>query len=121
MVQTCCVTETRKGQLCQKKPPYSWETEACEPLDYEEITNSCILQCCCQIYLLYDLIILMPFIHNRKLEYVEQMHIMSLPIILHQTDVLCSHGGGLGHSKSILVATEGYSSFILAKHIYKEP
>ena len=37
--------------------------------------------------LLYDKIILMPFMHHSKLEYVVQMHIMSLPIILHQTDV----------------------------------
>ena len=32
---------------------------------------------------LYDKIILMPFMHYSKLEYAEQMHIMSLPIILH--------------------------------------
>ena len=50
--------------------------------------------------LLYDKIILMPFMHHSKLEYVEQMHIMSLPIILRQTDVSCSHCDRLGHSKS---------------------
>ena len=70
--------------------------------------------------LLYDKIILMSFMHHSKLEYVEQMHIMSLPIILHQTDVSCSHCGWLSHSKSTLVVSVGYSSFISAMHIYTE-
>ena len=70
--------------------------------------------------LLYDKIILMPFMHRNKLEYVEQMHIMSLPIILHQTDVSCSHCGWLGHSKSTLVVSAGYSGFISATHIHTE-
>ena len=70
--------------------------------------------------LLYDKIILTSFMHHSKLEYVEQMHIMSLPIILHQTDVSCSHCGWLGNSKSTLVVSEGYSGFISATHIYTE-
>ena len=39
-------------------------------------------------------------------------HWITLPIILHQTDVSCSHCGWLGHSKSTLVVSEGYCSFI---------
>ena len=70
--------------------------------------------------LLYDKIILMLFMHHSKLEYVEQMHIMSLPINLHQTDVSFSHCGWLGHSKSTLVVSEGYSYFVSAMHIYTE-
>ena len=64
--------------------------------------------------LLYDKIILMPFMHHSKLENVEQMHIMSVPINIHQTDVSCSHCGWLCHSKSTLVVSEGYSGFISA-------
>ena len=53
---------------------------------------SIVLLCSVVIYLLlYDKIIFMLFMHHSKLEYVEQMHIMSLPINLHQTDVSCSH------------------------------
>ena len=72
------------------------------------------------IIILYDKIIFMLFMHHSKLEYIEQMHIMSLPIILHQTDASCSHCGWLGHSNSTLVASEGYSGFISAMHIYAE-
>ena len=71
--------------------------------------------------LLYDKIILMPFMHHSKLEYDEQMHIMSLPIILHQTDVSCSHCGLLGNSKSKLMVSAGYSGFVSAMPYTQRP